>query len=325
MSNRKKSKELKELRKLSENLKIPISDSVTNPVEKKLFGPKIEQKLILTSIEKIYLKVLEAPFSLLMQRYGAKEKLVDFENEIYATHEELHEELVKLLPFIGLTDEDEKIAEYVIYNIDSRGFLRIDANELSEEFNISIEKAQEIIDLILNEFSEEIKQYSSNSWEDVQYVIPDVEITAEKVEVRKIEVKDPVIAKAISMREETLRKICELVRKSNEYFLRGYRKYPQTLTMKYVANMLDLHISTVSRAVKGKYVNTPIGLLPLRLFFGRIINSELIKKEIKELLNVDEKLTDEQLTLLLNSMGLTISRRTVNKYRNELKKKEKLN
>ncbi|MFN3329061.1 MAG: RNA polymerase subunit sigma-54, partial [Fervidobacterium pennivorans] len=174
------------------------------------------------------------------------------------------------------------------------------------------------------EFSGDIKQYSNNSWEDVQYVIPDVEITAEKVEVRKIEVKDPVVAKAILMREETLRKICELVREANEYFLRGYRKYPQTLTMKYVANILELHISTVSRAIKGKYVNTPIGLLPLRLFFGRIINSELIKKEIIDLLNVDDKLTDQQLTLLLNSMGLNISRRTVNKYRNEIKKKGKL-
>lgn len=276
-------------------------------------GPKIEQKLVLTSTEKLYLQVLEAPFYLLAQRYQSREILIEPEEEYFASTEDLHHELEMLLPFLGFSDEEEKIAEYIIYNIDSKGRLRITPEELSEQFNISPEKAQEIIDTLYKEFKEEINQLSSF---EEGYIIPDVTMTAERIEVRKIEVKDPVISKALAMREETLSKICELVRKANEYFLKGYRKYPQVLTMSYIAKMVGLNISTVSRAVKNKYVSTPKGTLPLRFFFGRIINGEVLKREIEEMLKLDERLTDNQLTILLKSMGINISRRTVNKYRN---------
>lgn len=277
--------------------------------------PKIEQKLILTSTEKLYLQVLEAPYYLLAQRYTSKEIFIDIHTEYYASSDDLHHELERLLPFLGLSDEEEKIAEYVIYNIDSKGMLRITPNELSEKYGISIDKAQEIIDTICGEFKEEINQLSSV---EGGYIIPDANITAEYVEVRKIEVKDPVVSKALAMREETLRKICELVRQVNEYFLKGYRKYPQVLTMKYTSKTLGLSISTISRAVKGKYVSTPKGTLPLRFFFGRIINGEIVKREIEEMLKLDSKLTDTQLSILLKSVGINISRRTVNKYRNML-------
>lgn len=279
--------------------------------------PKIEQKLVLTSTERLYLQVLEAPFYLLAQRYPSKEILIEPDTEYLASSEDLHHELEMLLPFLGLSDEEEKIAEYVIYNIDSKGRLRITPEEISEKFDISIEKAQEIIDTLYREFKEEINQLSDF---EEGYIIPDVTITAEYVEVRKIEVKDPVVSKALAMREETLSKICDLVRKANEYFLKGYRKYPQVLTMRYVAKMLGLNISTISRAVKNKYVSTPKGTLPLRFFFGRVINGQVLKREIEEMLKLDEKLTDNQLTILLKSVGINISRRTVNKYRNMIRK-----
>lgn len=278
--------------------------------------PKIEQKLILTNKEKIYIEVLEAPTYLLLEKYGQREISIEIEDSYYPIHKDLHQQLDMMIPFLGLEDEDEKIAEYVIYNIDSKGKLRVSAQEVAQKFGVSVEKAREIIDTIYEAFSEEINQLSSEDEEN--YILPDVAIMPDYVEVRKIEVKDPVVMKAIEMREETLRKICEIVRKINEPFLRGYRKYPHVVTMKYVANLVGLHVSTVSRAVNRKYVNTPIGVLPLRIFFGRLLNPKLVMNEIKELLKIDSKLTDKQLVILLKSLGINISRRTVNKYRNLL-------
>jgi len=271
----------------------------------------LEQKLILTRTEKFYLQVLEAPAYLLRERYMDVREIND---EIYPSPEDLHTSLEKLVPFLYLSDDDEKIAEYVIYNIDSRGKLRISEEELCEKFGIPFDKASYIIKLVFDKFHDEIDRYSSN--DDGMYIFPDATIDVDHVEVRVIEVSDPFVAKALQMREETLYKICRFVREVNEYFLRGYRKYPQIVTMTRVANMLNLNTATISRAVKNKFVNTPRGVLPLRMFFGKGPNKELVMNEIRELLKVDSNLTDHQVMLLLKSVGINISRRTVNKYRN---------
>ncbi|WP_448374295.1 RNA polymerase factor sigma-54 [Fervidobacterium sp.] len=272
--------------------------------------PKLEQKLLLTKKEKIYLNILETPFYLLKAKYLP---LTDVKDDYYAHNEDLHEVLIRLLPFFGLSDEEEEIVEYIIYNIDSKGRLRITPEELAEKYNLTLEHANKLINFILTEFSEEIAQNSQSDYE--YYIEPDAILTPEKVEVRKIDVKDPVIAKAIQMREETLRKICEEIRKVNEYFLRGYRKYPQVLTMRYIARILGVHVSTISRAVRNKYVSTPIGVLPLRIFFGKTLDSKIILQELERILSVDNSIKDSYIALILKSSGIQISRRTVNKYR----------
>ena len=272
--------------------------------------PKLEQKLLLTKKEKTYLSILETPFYLLKAKYLP---VTDVKDDYYAHNEDLHEVLIRLLPFLGLSDEEEEIAEYIVYNIDSKGRLRITPEELAEKYNLTLENANKLINLILTEFSEEIAQNSQS--DDEYYIEPDAILTPEKVEVRKIEVKDPIIAKAIQMREETLRKICEEIRKVNEYFLRGYRKYPQVLTMRYIARILGVHVSTISRAVRNKYVSTPIGVLPLRMFFGKTLDSKIILQELERILSVDNSIKDSYIALILKSSGIQISRRTVNKYR----------
>jgi len=272
----------------------------------------LEQKLILTRTEKFYLQVLEAPAYLLRERYSDVREIND---EIYPSSEDLHASLEKLLPFLYLPDEDERIVEYIIYNIDSKGRLRVSEEELCDKFAIPLDKAKSLIKLIFEEFHDEIDHYSANDGDSI-YIFPDATIDVDHVEVRRIEVVDPFIAKALQMREETLYKICNFVREINEYFLRGYRKYPQIVTMTHVANILNLNTATISRAVRNKFVNTPRGILPLRMFFGKGPNKLLIINEIRELLKVDGSLTDHQIMLLLRSVGINISRRTVNKYRN---------
>jgi len=71
----------------------------------------LEQKLILTRTEKFYLQVLEAPAYLLRERYSDVREIND---EIYPSSEDLHASLEKLLPFLYLPDEDERIVEYII-------------------------------------------------------------------------------------------------------------------------------------------------------------------------------------------------------------------
>lgn len=252
---------------------------------------------------------------MLRKKFGS---VVDFDDYRLADPGDIHEVLDKLVPLLMLPEPDEEAAYYIVYNIDSSGHLRIGAGEISEKFGIPVERAEELIELVLTEFAEEISRHSHASDEN-SFIVPDLRMDAEKVEVVKIDVKDPLVQKAMQMREETLIRIGELVRGVNRYFLTGYRKYPQTLTMTFVARRLGLSVSTVSRAVGGKYVETPRGTFPFRIFFGRTPNKEFVVHEIRELLNAYGDLTDQQLSLLLKSVGLDVSRRTVNKYRNSLR------
>ncbi|ODN31482.1 RNA polymerase subunit sigma-54 [Fervidobacterium thailandense] len=265
--------------------------------------------------------MLEAPFSLLKERFGITFELNE---DIIPTAEDLHITLFRMLPVLNLSDEDEKIAEFVVYNIDSSGRLRITAEEISNIYGIDKSKASKIIQLVMDTFSEEISTLSS-SIPFEHYIQPDVFIDLEHVEVRQITVKDPLLQKALEFRNETLLKIAELVRKVNEYFFKGLRKYPQVITMSYAARTLGMSVSTISRAVRDKFASTPRGTLPLRVFFGKGTNKEFVIHEIRDLLAKYPNLTDRELSVLLRSVGLNISRRTVNKYRNMLEKTGRLN
>jgi RNA polymerase sigma-54 factor len=101
------------------------------------------------------------------------------------------------------------------------------------------------------------------------------------------------------------------------------------MTMKQVADALQVHESTVSRTVSWKYIQTPWGMFELKYFFsssmkqadGTSVSSFYMKEEIRLAIageNRDRPFSDQQLTELLNSKGLNISRRTVAKYREQM-------
>ena len=113
-----------------------------------------------------------------------------------------------------------------------------------------------------------------------------------------------------------------------EYFLDATRPL-KPLTMKEVANALDIHESTVSRAVNGKYIETDNGIVEMRDFFvqsivgtdGKEVANSQVKTRLKELVDQENKqkpLSDQKLSELLAEEGMEISRRTVAKYREEL-------
>ncbi|MGX6445334.1 RNA polymerase factor sigma-54 [Neobacillus sp. K501] len=138
------------------------------------------------------------------------------------------------------------------------------------------------------------------------------------------------IMKSIEQRKETLiRVVSKIVDKQPEFFYKG-PKYLAPMTMKEIAVELEIHESTVSRAVKDKYVQTPIGTFALKSFFTSTIqttanentSSSQVKNTIASLIKNENKqspLSDQEIVeRLKTSEGMVISRRTVAKYRDQL-------
>lgn len=129
------------------------------------------------------------------------------------------------------------------------------------------------------------------------------------------------ISKSIEKRYSTLSEVLKYaLKKQKMYFFKG-KSQLQTLTIKEIANHLNLHESTVSRAVKDKYLNSPQGIIQIRSLF--ILNSETIKIKslIEELIEYEKKerpLSDMEISNLLKLKNINIARRTVAKYREEL-------
>ncbi|MEH7119086.1 RNA polymerase factor sigma-54 [Neobacillus vireti] len=139
------------------------------------------------------------------------------------------------------------------------------------------------------------------------------------------------ILRSIEQRKETLTKVVmKIVEKQPVFFQKG-SQYLVPMTMKEIANELEIHESTVSRAVREKYVQTPIGTFPLKTFFTSTIqtvsddestSSTQVKNEISKLIAEEKKekpLSDQDMVEQLKlQKGILVSRRTVAKYREQL-------
>lgn len=129
---------------------------------------------------------------------------------------------------------------------------------------------------------------------------------------------------SIVERKQTLNQLTDILVKTQiNYFKKG-NEYLKPLTMKYVAECLNLSISTISRAVSGKYLESPRGIMELKKFFvsGRMPEKKWrITKRIKGLIASErnnQPLSDAAIAETLKKEGLIVSRRTIAKYRQEL-------
>lgn len=139
------------------------------------------------------------------------------------------------------------------------------------------------------------------------------------------------LIKSIEQRKNTLYMVLnEIVSYQREYFDNGI-KYLKPMTLKDMAEKLDIHESTVSRAIREKYIYTDRGIVKIRDLFTTGISSERensdsmssssVKGKIKELIEKEDDknpLSDQKICDVLNSEGMNISRRTVAKYREEM-------
>jgi RNA polymerase sigma-54 factor len=137
------------------------------------------------------------------------------------------------------------------------------------------------------------------------------------------------LMKNILMRRRTLQMICIYLIQKQYQFLKG-KKSLFPITYKEAAKELNFHVSTILRAVSNKYVQTPRGIFSLTYFFSKNIKTTsgniLVNKSQKELLKklVDQEdkntpLTDEDISKKMQILGFKFARRTISKYRRELR------
>jgi RNA polymerase sigma-54 factor len=138
------------------------------------------------------------------------------------------------------------------------------------------------------------------------------------------------LIKNIEQRKQTITKVCySIVARQQDFLERGI-DHLKPMMIKEVAEEIGVHPSTVSRAVANKYVHTPQGVFELRYFFSESVQGPegggtsllILKRRVKKLIEDEDPtrpLTDEQITRILQSQGIDVTRRTVAKYREDMK------
>lgn len=151
------------------------------------------------------------------------------------------------------------------------------------------------------------------------------DFTPEEVDFARNKLQSALnVIKAIESRKKLLRRIINyVISTQQEFFIKG-KEFIKPISIKQTAEVLGVHISTLSRACQGKYVETPVGIFPLRFFFTTGIGEHSrhsIKEKIRDLINTEDKIrpyTDDDIVALLAQQNIHLSRRTVAKYREEL-------
>ncbi len=138
------------------------------------------------------------------------------------------------------------------------------------------------------------------------------------------------LIKNIEQRKQTILRVCQsIVRRQTDFLEHGIDQL-KPMMIKEVAEEIGVHPSTVSRAVANKYAHTPQGVFELRYFFSEAVQGPLgsgtplliVKRRVKKMIedeNAAHPLTDEQITARLQSEGIQVTRRTVAKYREDMK------
>ena len=207
------------------------------------------------------------------------------------------------------------------YTGDEVGFIIPDAEirKIDGEFLILM-KDGVLPMLSVNPLYKDILKDSTNDKEATEYV-------KEKID------KAMFLIKSIEQRKSTLHKVLQkILEKQKDYFEKG-EKYLKPMTLKEIAEKLEMHESTISRAIRDKYILTSMGTIKIKdLFVNSISNKEKshgeedvtvinIKKDLEEVIKEEDKrkpLSDQAISEILKEKGMAISRRTVAKYREEL-------
>ena len=216
---------------------------------------------------------------------------------------------------------------------------------ISEKLHVSVEQIEDYLDIIKS--LEPIPARGYLVGNKTNYVVPEAKIeivddeltvTLNEEAIPKIKINSSYkstnslsdknnmytainLIKSIEKRYITLERVLnQLIVKQKNFFFRG-KDFLQTLTLKDIAKELNLHESTISRAIRDKFIETPQGIIAIKSLF--ILNSECleIKKTIEELIKSENKsspLSDEKISLYFKNKGCSIARRTIAKYREEL-------
>lgn len=237
-------------------------------------------------------------------------------------------------------------------------------NKIAQALAVPVEEVQDICDLIRTLDPKPGLQYSNNN--EIKYILPDVFV--EKVEGEYVVIVNDFnfprliinqvyesilrqpnsfpqdakkyledkmgsaiwLIRSIEQRRMTLYKVARCIVDIQTEFLDHGVEYMKPLNLKQVADIVEVHESTVSRATTNKYIQTPQGLFELKYFFStgvesyhgsQKVSSKSIKHMLEEIVAGEDStkpLSDDAIAKILNKKGIRISRRTVAKYRQEL-------
>jgi RNA polymerase sigma-54 factor len=217
------------------------------------------------------------------------------------------DEIKKLDPKPGLVYSGESdnyiIPDLVVDKIDGRYHVFLNDANLPR---LKLSRAYQEIARDKKKFEGESKEFISNKLNSANWMI-----------------------QAIEQRRQTMLKVMNyIVDRQREFFEKGVQ-YLKPLTLREVAEVINMHESTVSRVTNEKFVQTPRGVLPLKFFFssglsttaGEDVSARGIKAQIEKLVaDEDPKhpLTDQAIVNILKESGVQIARRTVAKYRDQL-------
>jgi RNA polymerase sigma-54 factor len=138
------------------------------------------------------------------------------------------------------------------------------------------------------------------------------------------------LIKSVDQRQKTIHKVATSIINFQKDFLDQGIEYLRPLVLRDVANDIGMHESTVSRVVNNKYMHTPQGVFEMKFFFhsgisssyGESVSSVTIKQRIKKIIEAEDArrpLSDSKIVSILQNEGLILARRTIAKYREELK------
>lgn len=139
------------------------------------------------------------------------------------------------------------------------------------------------------------------------------------------------LVKALDQRARTILKVATALVKTQQAFFEHGVRYLKPLTLKDIAEEIEMHESTVSRVTNNKFLSCPRGMFELKYFFtssisaadgGDAHSAESVKFRLKELIDAEDPkkiLSDDKLVVLMKAEGMDIARRTVAKYREAMK------
>src|SRR5687767_15567583 len=217
------------------------------------------------------------------------------------------DEIAKLDPKPGLVhsaaSDNYIIPDLIVDKIDGKYHVFLNDANLPR---LKLSKAYQEIARDKKKFDGENKEFISNKLNSANWMI-----------------------QAIEQRRQTMLKVMNyIVERQREFFEKGVQ-HLKPLTLREVAEVINMHESTVSRVTNEKFVQTPRGVLPLKFFFssglatsdGEDVSARGIKAQIQKLVEDEDPkhpLTDQAIVNILRESGVQIARRTVAKYRDQL-------
>ena len=205
-------------------------------------------------------------------------------------------------PIINHNESDYVIPDLIIRLKDEKWIILVNDKNLSK-FKIANDYLDEAM---IQKFSDKEKKFMNDHIHNAQNLL-------DAIEFRSTTIKDVMN---------------EIIALQNDY-LSGNQEYPNPLRLEDIAEKLEMDISTISRTIKDKYVDTPLGVISLKTFFsskvvkdsGEIIGKKELEDIIRNLIDSEDKdspLSDLEIANLLKEQNISIARRTVAKYRESM-------